>query len=242
MGFGVSGFGFRVSGFGFRVSGFEFRVSGFRLRVSGFGFRDSDGGGGPPHSPVHPAVQRTWHIQGQILALAFRQKSLNPLKLFPLRSAAGDSGGGGLLPPPPGLPGRVSGFRFRVPGFGSRASDFGFRVPDSGFRVLGFGFRVSGFGLRKVMADLLPLRPPRRPANMAHTRQSRPDPGLGFQAKVPKPFSTCSLFARKRGIRGGGTSCPPGLPGRVTGSGYEVSGSGFRVSGFVFQRPPRTLQ
>ena len=39
--------------------------------------------------------------------------------------------------------------------------------------VSGFGFRVSGFGLG---------------ANMAHTRQSRPDSGHGFQVKVLELF------------------------------------------------------
>jgi len=34
--------------------------------------------------------------------------------------------------------------------------------------------------------------------NMAHIRQSRPDPGLGFQVKVSNPFLSRSLFARKR--------------------------------------------
>ena len=37
--------------------------------------------------------------------------------------------------------------------------------------------------------------PDRCRANMAHTRQSRPDPGLAFQVKV-FIFSRCYLFAR----------------------------------------------
>ena len=35
-------------------------------------------------------------------------------------------------------------------------------------------------------------------ANLAHIRQSMPDYGLGFQVKVDKTHSRCSLFARKR--------------------------------------------
>ena len=42
-------------------------------------------------SMSHAAFERTWHIQdsqGQILASAFSGKSLNPFKLFHLRSDA----------------------------------------------------------------------------------------------------------------------------------------------------------
>ena len=44
-----------------------------------------------PENCWHAAVERIWHIwdsQGQILALAFRQKSFKRFKLFPLRPTA----------------------------------------------------------------------------------------------------------------------------------------------------------
>jgi hypothetical protein len=59
-----------VQAFGFQVLGFGFRVSGFGLR-------------------------HTQDSQGQILALAFRFKSLKPVQHFPLRSQA-DAGPGML--------------------------------------------------------------------------------------------------------------------------------------------------
>jgi len=47
-------------------------------------------------------------------------------------------------------------------------------------------------------------------ANMAHTRQSRPDPGLDFHAQVPQTLLGSALFARRRAKRA--------LPNRVLGS------------------------
>ena len=95
---------------------------------------------------------------------------------------------------------RVSGFGFRDSGFGIRVSVFGFRDSRFGIRVPGFGIQDSGFGSRvqglrfadkppvlgvvtaqSVVGFSLPLR---CRANMAHTGQSRPDSGLGFQKKV----------------------------------------------------------
>ena len=104
-GFRVQGSGFRVQGSGFRVQGLGFGVQGSGLRVQGSGFRVQgpgfwvQGAGFRPTPAVNPALphrsssfcnphpsirgsrgrcRTPWHIQdiqGQILALAFRQKS-----------------------------------------------------------------------------------------------------------------------------------------------------------------------
>ena len=44
----------------------------------------------------------------------------------------------------------------------------------------------------------VPPKPNRCPANVAHTRQSRPNYGLGFHVKVSQNLFSCSLLARKR--------------------------------------------
>ena len=101
---------------------------------------------------------------------------------------------------------RVSGFVFpvsgvwcRVSGVGFRVSGFRFRVPRFGFRQCGpvpaVSVRVSVLGLwADVVIPPVPAAPPSRVrgmrcrTSMAHTRQSRPDSGLGFQVKVLKTF------------------------------------------------------
>jgi len=81
----------------------------------------------------------------------------------------------------PGLKFRVSGFGFRISGFGCLVSGFGFRVPDL---ASGFRFRVPGLA---SCSPLIAARAAPR-ADVAHTRQSRPDHGPDFQVKGRKTF------------------------------------------------------
>ena len=133
--------------------------------------------------------------------------------------------------------GNVSGFRLqvkderKVSGFG-----FWFLFSDVGW-VSGFGFWTSAHKaeqpnrIRSATPRTLewfgamhqrPIIPPRAPmppyslrcrANMPHVRQSRPDSGLGVQAKVLEPFSVV-----------------PSL----LGSGTRASGFRLRVPNFRF--------
>ena len=61
----------------------------------------------------------------------------------------------------------------------------------------------------QVKADLLALHDWHHHlrANMSHMRQSRPDSGLGCQAKVLKLFQGCPLFARKQSCEVGALQC-----------------------------------
>jgi len=62
----------------------------------------------------------------------------------------------------------------------------GCRVQGAGCRVQGAGCRVQGAGCRVVSGMRQGVG--RSRANMAHTRQSRPDSGLDFQVKVLTTF------------------------------------------------------
>ena len=104
--------------------------------------------------------------------------------------------------------------------------------PDSGL-----GFQVkpiktfqnvpSSLGRRRhrLPRTISPTRARDTSKNVAHIRQSRPDSGLGFQAKVLKMFQVApSSLGRRRRRLTRALSPPPG----VYGSGFRIQGLGFR--------------
>ena len=94
LGWWVWGLGFRVWGVRFRVWGLGFGFLGLGLRVEVAGFR-VQGLGLVPRDQLDDeldgdrlCVKRIWHMldsQGQVLALAFRSKSVNSFEFFPVR-------------------------------------------------------------------------------------------------------------------------------------------------------------
>jgi len=70
------------------------------------------------------------------------------------------------------------------------------------------------------------LRPCRYRANMAHTRQSRPDSGHGFEVQVPKIFQV-SLRSPPRALPIE-TKVEDGTSQSKSGTSVNVSNSGFR--------------
>ena len=80
------------------------------------------------------------------------------------------------------------GFGFRVSIVGFQVSGFGVRAPSPGFQVS--GVRRRGVSPREHLSHTLPQHLERRKravrgfGSMAHTRQSGPEYGVGFQTKV----------------------------------------------------------
>ena len=159
-GFGVSDFRVRVQVSGLEIR--ELRVSGSRLRALGLGLRVSGFG--------------------------FRASGLGCRIL--------DFGS------------RASVFSVYASGFGFRVSGFGFQgarnlvEPGGNLRScrprgateLGYSVAPYGTAYRRALRTSRISRTTRKllgirnRANMAHTRQSRPDSGLGFQVEDLKPF------------------------------------------------------